>query len=123
MGSYEDGMKVRRLVLGDAHVDRALAATTDFDVGFQRWITEHVWGDVWSSEGIDLRTRSMVTIAILGALNHEELQLHLRAAQNTGVTKEEIAEVLFHVAVYAGVPAANRAFGVAKTIYQEDIGT
>ena len=95
MGSYEDGMKVRRLVLGDAHVDRALAATTDLDVGFQRWITERVWGDVWSGEGIDLRTRSIVTIAILGALNHEELELHLRAAQNTGVTQEEIAEVSF----------------------------
>lgn len=123
MGSYEDGMKVRRLVLGDAHVDRALAATTDLDAGFQRWITERVWGDVWSGGGIDLRTRSMITIAILGALNHEELELHLRAAQNTGVAKEEIAEVLFHVAVYAGVPAANRAFRVAKTIYQEEIGT
>lgn len=123
MGSYEDGMKVRRRVLGDAHVDRALAATTDLDAGFQRWITESVWGELWTGEGIDLRTRSMVTIAILGALNHEELELHLRAAHNTGVTEKEVAEVLLHVAVYSGVPAANRAFRVAKSIYQEDTGT
>jgi 4-carboxymuconolactone decarboxylase len=123
MGSYEEGMKVRRRVLGDAHVDQALAATTDLDADFQRWITESVWGELWSGAGIDLRTRSMDTIAILGALNHEELELHLRAAQNTGVTQGEIAEVLLHVAVYAGVPAANRAFRVAKSIYQGEMGT
>jgi 4-carboxymuconolactone decarboxylase len=123
MGSYEEGMRVRRRVLGDAHVDRALAATTDLDADFQRWITESVWGDLWSGAAIDLRTRSMVTIAILGALNHEELELHLRAAQNTGVTSEEIAEVLRHVAVYAGVPAANRAFRVAKSVDPGETGT
>lgn len=89
---------------------------------FQEWITENVWGDLWTRPGLDLRSRSMVTIAILGALNHEELELHLRAARNTGVTVSEITEILLHVAVYAGVPAANRAFKVAKSIYDEEGG-
>lgn len=119
MGSHEDGMDVRRRVLGDDHVERATAETTDIDRDFQRWITENVWGDLWTRPGLELRQRSMITIAILGALNHEELELHLRAARNTGVTAEEISEVLLHVAVYAGVPAANRAFKVAKSIYEE----
>lgn len=119
MGSHEDGMNVRRQVLGDDHVERATAETTDIDRDFQRWITESVWGDLWTRPGLELRHRSMITIAILGALNHEELELHLRAARNTGVTVEEISEVLLHVAVYAGVPAANRAFKVAKSIYEE----
>lgn len=119
MGSHEDGMNVRRQVLGDDHVERATAETTDIDRDFQRWITESVWGDLWTRPGLELRQRSMITIAILGALNHEELELHLRAARNTGVTVEEISEVLLHVAVYAGVPAANRAFKVAKSIYEE----
>jgi 4-carboxymuconolactone decarboxylase len=117
MGSYEDGMRMRRRVLGDAHVDRAVAATTGLDEAFQDWITRNVWDEVWSREGIDLPTRSMVTIAILGALNHEELALHLEAAKNTGVSRDQLTEVLLHVAVYAGVPAANRAFKVAKEIY------
>lgn len=120
MGSMEDGMEVRRRVLGQEHVDRAIAATTDLDRSFQEWITESVWGGIWTRPGIDLRSRSMVTIAILGALNHEELELHLRAARNTGVTPEDVAEVLLHVAAYAGVPAGNRAFKLAKTIYEED---
>ncbi len=119
MGSHEDGMNVRRQVLGDDHVERATAETTDIDRDFQRWITENVWGDLWTRPGLELRQRSMITIAILGALNHEELELHLRAARNTGMTAEEISEVLLHVAVYAGVPAANRAFKVAKSIYEE----
>lgn len=119
MGSHEDGMNVRRQVLGDDHVEKATAETTDIDRDFQRWITENVWGDLWTRPGLELRQRSMITIAILGALNHEELELHLRAARNTGVTAEEISEVLLHVAVYAGVPAANRAFKVAKSIYEE----
>lgn len=119
MGSHEDGMNVRRQVLGDDHVERATAETTDIDRDFQRWITESVWGDLWTRPGLELRQRSMITIAILGALNHEELELHLRAARNTGVTVEEISEVLLHVAVYAGVPAGNRAFKVAKSIYEE----
>lgn len=119
MGSYEEGMARRRLVLGDEHVDRSVAGTTELDATFQRWITENVWGDIWTRPGLDPRTRSMVTIAILGALNHEELELHLHAATNTGLSKEEIAETLLHVAVYAGVPAANRAFKVAKSVYED----
>lgn len=119
MGSHEDGMNVRRQVLGDDHVEKATAETTDIDRDFQRWITENVWGDLWTRPGLELRQRSMITIAILGALNHEELELHLRAARNTGVTAEEVSEVLLHVAVYAGVPAANRAFKVAKSIYED----
>ena len=117
MGAYEDGMKVRRAVLGDEYVDRATEAVTDLDADFQRWITETAWGGVWARPDLDLRTRSLITIAILGALNHEELELHLRAARNTGVTPDDIREVLLHVAVYAGVPAANRAFKIAKDIY------
>jgi 4-carboxymuconolactone decarboxylase len=113
-------MSIRRQVLGDAHVDRAVASTTQLDRDFQQWITENVWGDVWARPGLGRRERSLVTIAILGALNHEELELHLRAARRTGVTTAEIGEALLHVAVYAGVPAANRAFRVAKSIYEEE---
>jgi 4-carboxymuconolactone decarboxylase len=116
----EIGMSIRRQVLGDDHVDRAVANTSDLDRDFQNWITENVWGDLWARPGLERRERSLVTIAILGALNHEELELHLRAARRTGVSVEEIAEALLHVAVYAGVPAANRAFKVAKTIYEEN---
>ena len=119
MSSHERGMAIRRQVLGADHVDRALAATTDLDADFQAWITDNVWGYLWTRPEIGVRDRSMVTIAILGALNHEELELHLRAARNTGVRPEEISEVLLHVAVYAGVPAANRAFKVLKSIYEE----
>jgi 4-carboxymuconolactone decarboxylase len=114
---HETGMRVRREVLGDAHVDRAAAAATPFDAPFQRFITETAWGTLWAGEGIDRRTRSLVTIAILAALGrHEELALHLRASANTGATPEEIREALLHVAVYAGVPAANAAFALAKSI-------
>jgi len=120
MGAYEEGMKMRRAVLGDEHVDRATAAATDLDADFQRWITETAWGGVWARPGLDVRTRSIITIAILGALNHEELEMHLRAARNTGVTPDEVREALLHVAVYAGVPAANRAFKVAKRVYDEE---
>ena len=115
---FDRGMKVRREVLGDAHVDRTQARATDLDRDFQRWITEAAWGGVWAGEGIDRRTRSLVTIAILAALGREELALHLRATRNTGATPTEIAEVLMHVAVYAGVPAANAAFAVAKRILE-----
>ena len=110
---------MRRRVLGEEHVRRAGEAMTDLDRDFQQWITENVWGGIWTRPGLDLEERSMVTIAILGALNHEELELHLRAAKNTGVSVEEITEILLHVAVYAGVPAANRAFKVAKSVYDE----
>jgi len=114
------GMKVRREVLGDAHVDRAEANKTAFDADFQRFITETAWGTVWTSDGIDRQTRHMLTIAILAALGKEhELAMHLRATQNTGVTPEQIKEVFHQVAIYAGVPAANSAFGIAKKVYQE----
>jgi len=115
---HSRGMNVRRRVLGGEHVDRATAAATDLDRDFQRWITEAAWGDVWARPGLDLRTRSLVTIAILAALGRDELALHLEAARNTGATPEEIVEVMFHVAVYAGVPAAHGAFGVVKDIYE-----
>lgn len=117
---YEKGMEKRREVLGDDHVDRTVANTTDLDRDFQTWITEKVWGDLWTRPGLSDRDRSLVTIAILGGLGHEELALHLRAARNTGVTPEEISEVLLHVATYAGVPAANRAFAIMKDVYQEE---
>ncbi len=116
---YRAGMQVRRRVLGDAHVDRATAAATDLDRAYQRWITESVWGSIWSRDTFDDRTRSLVTIAILAALGREELALHLRASANTGVTPEEVAEVLLHVAAYAGVPAANAGYAMAKQILEE----
>ncbi len=120
MGSYEEGMRMRRRVLGDAHVDRASDSMSDLDRDFQAWITQNVWGDLWTRPGMDLHDRSMVTVAILGALNHEELELHLRAARTNGVSAAEITEILLHVAAYAGVPAANRAFKVAKAIYDDE---
>lgn len=113
---YERGMRTRREVLGDEHVDRAIAQTTPFDAEFQRTITETVWADLWSDPRLDRKTRSLVTIAILAALRSEELELHLHASLNTGVADEELAEVLRHVAVYAGVPAANSAFAKAKAV-------
>ena len=113
---YDAGMAVRRRVLGDAHVDRATAAATDLDRDFQRWITEMAWGSVWARDTLDDRTRSLVTIAILAALGRDELDLHLRASANTGASPEEIAEVLLHVGVYAGVPAANHAMARVKEL-------
>jgi 4-carboxymuconolactone decarboxylase len=111
---FESGLQVRREVLGSEHVARAQARTTALDADFQRFITEYAWAGVWARPDLDRRTRSLVTIAILAALGREELALHLRASRNTGVTPQEIAEVLLHVAVYAGVPAANAAFALAK---------
>jgi 4-carboxymuconolactone decarboxylase len=117
---YDDGMKVRRAVLGDAHVDRASEAITDFDKDFQEYITETVWGRVWTRPAVDRRTRSLMTLCILGALgHHEELALHIRASRNTGATKSEIIEALMHVTAYAGVPAGNRAFAIAKRTFAE----
>jgi 4-carboxymuconolactone decarboxylase len=109
-------MKVRREVLGDAHVDAVAGAMDDLDADFQRWITESVWGGIWSRPGLDKRTRSLVTIAILAALGREELELHLRSAEATGATAGEVVEVLLHVAAYAGAPAANTAFATAKRV-------
>ena len=115
--AFERGMKVRREVLGDAHVDWASQNITAFDARFQTWITETAWAGVWDDATLDRRTRSLVTIAILGALRSDELTLHLKAAENTGATPQEIAEVLMHVGTYAGLPAANSAFAAAKALY------
>jgi 4-carboxymuconolactone decarboxylase len=122
---YEQGMRVRRAVLGDAHVDRAEASKTAFDAPFQQFITETAWGAVWTRPDLDRRTRSLITISILAALGrHEELALHLRASANTGASPEEIREALLHVAVYAGVPAANSAMAIAKRILTaESVGS
>lgn len=118
--SYQKGMATRRSVLGDAHVDRAEAAKTEFDTDFQRFITEGAWGSVWSRPGLTKRERSIITIALLAALGHdEELAMHVRAARNTGATSEDIKEALLHVAVYAGVPAANSAIKTVKSVYAE----
>lgn len=111
---FEEGMKVRREVLGADHVASAQARATEIDADFQTFITEMAWGSVWARPGLDRRTRSLVTIAILAALGREELALHLRATRNTGVGLDELKEVLFHVAVYAGIPAANSAIALAK---------
>ena len=117
---YEQGMEVRRAVHGDAYVDRAEANKTDLDADFQRFITEVAWGSVWTRPGLDRKTRHMLTIAILAALGREnELTLYFRATRNTGVTQAEVKEVLIHVAVYAGIPAANTAFAIAKKVYAE----
>ena len=114
---FDVGMRVRREVLGDAHVDRAAAGQTSFDEAFQRFITEVAWGSVWARDGLDRRTRSLITIALLAAAGRrEELELHLRATRHTGATPEEVREALLHVAVYAGVPAANSAFALAREI-------
>lgn len=117
---YEQGMQIRRAVLGNAHVDRAEANKTDFDTDFQRMITEFAWGTVWNSDGLDRQTRHLIAIALLAALGKEhELAMHLRATQNTGVTPQQVKEAFHQVAVYAGIPAANTAFGVAKRVYEE----
>ena len=117
---FDDGMAVRREVLGDAYVDRAVAATTPFTAAFQDLITRYAWGDVWARDGLDRRTRCCVTLAVLAALRaHDELAMHVRAALRSGVTADEIGEVLLHTAVYAGVPAANSAFAVAQRVLSD----
>ena len=118
--AHATGMRTRRRVLGESHVDRATAGITDLDRDFQRFITEGAWGGVWSRPHFDHRTRSIVTLALLAGLGHEEeFKLHLRATKNTGATAEDIAELLMHVAVYAGVPAANSAMRLAKQVLAE----
>jgi 4-carboxymuconolactone decarboxylase len=119
--SYEAGMRIRREVLGDAHVDRAVEGTTEFTAPFQDFITRYAWGSVWTREELDRRTRSAVTLAVLTALGREnELAMHLRAARTNGLTRQEISEVLLHTAVYAGVPAANAAFAIAQRVLTEE---
>lgn len=118
---YAAGMDVRRAVLGDDHVDRATARTTDFTQDFQGLVTRHAWGDIWTRPGLDRRTRSCITLAMLATLHHDvELAMHVRAALRNGMTVAEIGEVLLQVSVYAGVPAANRAFAVAQEVLVAD---
>jgi 4-carboxymuconolactone decarboxylase len=112
---FDKGMKTRRAVLGDAHVDRANATKTPFDEDFQAFITEGAWGSVWARPGLTRRERSLITLALIAAGGHdEEVAMHVRATENTGASPDDIKEALLHVAVYAGVPAANRAFKIAK---------
>ncbi len=118
--AYEAGLAVRRRILGEAHVRRSLENATTFDDEFQDLVTRHAWGDVWTRPGLDHRTRSLITIALLAAGGHQqELNLHVRATRSTGVTSDEVKEVLLQVAVYAGVPAANSAFRIAKSAFEE----
>ena len=117
---YEAGMKVRRAVLGDAHVDRSIENRTEVTDEFQNLITRYAWGEIWTRDGLPRHTRSLLTIAMMVALNRgEELALHLRAARNNGVTRDEIKEVLLQTAIYCGVPAANSAFHLADKIFKE----
>jgi 4-carboxymuconolactone decarboxylase len=117
---FDKGMQVRRKVLGDAHVDRAEAGKTAFDEPFQTLITEGAWGTVWASDGISLRERSMLTLALLAATgNFEEIPMHIRATARTGASKRDVLEAFQHVAIYAGVPRANHALKLAKATYAE----
>jgi 4-carboxymuconolactone decarboxylase len=119
----EEGMAVRRRVLGDTHVDRAAAAATALDADFQRFITETAWGSVWARPGLTLRERSLVTLALLAGLgNFEELALHARATANTGASEADMLEAMLHVAVYAGVPRANHGIKVIKDVLAEREG-
>jgi 4-carboxymuconolactone decarboxylase len=117
---YDQGMKTRRAVLGDAHVDAADAKKSDFDEPFQTLITEGAWGTVWASDGIGTRERSMLTLALLAALgNFDEIPMHIRATARTGASKQDVLEAFQHVAIYAGVPRANHALKLAKQTYAE----
>lgn len=117
---YETGMKIRRSVLGNAHVDRAEANKTAFDAPFQDFIVEGAWGSVWANDRLSPRERSMITIALLAAMgHHDEVAMHIRATANTGASMDDVREALMHVAVYVGVPAANSAFRIAKQTYAE----
>nr|WP_298116289.1 4-carboxymuconolactone decarboxylase [uncultured Pseudomonas sp.] len=117
---YEAGMQVRRAVLGDAHVERSLEKLTPFNEEFQEMITRHAWGDIWTRPGLSRHTRSLITIAMLIGMNREgELRLHLRAAKNNGVSRDEIKEVLMHSAIYCGIPAANASFHLTEEVWDE----
>jgi 4-carboxymuconolactone decarboxylase len=117
----EQGMRARREVLGDAHVDAAVAGTTPFTADFQDLITRYAWGEIWSRPGLDRRMRSAITLTALTALNHHhELAMHVRAALRNGLTADEIGEVLLQAAVYCGVPAANRAFAIAQEVLRDE---
>jgi len=117
---YEGGMEVRRAVLGDAHVDRSIAKRTEFNSEFQELITRYAWGEIWTRPGLPRHTRSLLTIGLMVALNRsDEFKLHVRAAFNNGVTRDEIREVLLHCAIYAGVPAANSAVHMAEEVFAQ----
>jgi 4-carboxymuconolactone decarboxylase len=117
---YDRGIKVRREVLGDEHVDRATEKATDFTRDFQELITRYAWGEIWTRPGLDRRTRSAITLTALVALNHHnELAMHVRAALRNGLTPDEIKEVLLQAAIYCGVPAANSAFAIAQQVLDE----
>jgi 4-carboxymuconolactone decarboxylase len=117
---YEQGMKVRRAVLGDAHVDASIENRNEFNEEFQDLLTRYAWGEIWTRPGLSRQTRSMLTLAMMVALNRpDELRLHLRAALNNGVTREEIREVLLQTAIYCGVPAANSAFHLAQEFFEQ----
>jgi 4-carboxymuconolactone decarboxylase len=117
---YKEGMKVRRAVLGDEHVGRALATTTDFTRDFQDFITRNAWGEIWTRPGLPRHTRSLLTLAMMVALNRgEEFRMHVKAAFNNGVTRDQIGEVLLQSAIYCGVPAANSAFHIAADVFKE----
>jgi 4-carboxymuconolactone decarboxylase len=117
---YEQGMRVRRAVLGDAHVDASLKSRNEFDEEFQDLITRYAWGEIWTRPGLPRQTRSMLTLAMLVALNRpDELRMHLGAALNNGVTREEIREVLLQTAIYCGAPAANSAFHIARKLFEQ----
>ncbi|CAN5777146.1 hypothetical protein BH20ACT11_BH20ACT11_04260 [soil metagenome] len=117
---YEAGMRVRREVLGDEHVDRAVERTTDFTEDFQNFITRYAWGEIWTRPGLDTKTRSCITMTVLVALGHHaELEMHVRAALRNGLTPDEIKEVLLQTAIYCGVPSANAAFAVAQRVVEE----
>ena len=121
--SHEDGMRVRREVLGDDHVDRAEARKDAFTEEFQELITRYAWGEIWTRPGLDRKVRSAITLTALVAHGHfEELAMHVRAARRNGMTPDEIKEVLLQCAIYCGVPAANHAFAVAQRVLQEDAG-
>jgi 4-carboxymuconolactone decarboxylase len=118
--TYDEGMRVRREVLGDEHVDRAIERTDDFTRDFQDLITRYAWGEIWARPGLDRKTRSAITLTALTALSHHhELAMHVRAALRNGMTPDEIKEVLLQAAIYCGVPAANRAFAIAQEVLAE----
>ena len=120
---HDEGMRIRREILGDEHVDDAVAGTTDDTAAFQDLITRYAWGEIWARPGLDRRTRSAITLMALVALNRErELAMHVRAALRTGLSREEIGEVLLHSAIYCGVPAANGAFAVFRDVMAEEEG-
>lgn len=117
---YQQGMKIRRAVLGNEHVDRAVAATNDFNRDFQDFITRNAWGEIWTRPGLPRHTRSLLTLAMMVALNRgDEFRIHVKAAFNNGVTRDQIKEVLLQCAIYCGVPAANSAFHIAAEVFDE----